>query len=101
LRTDVRAQVVIHQHAGGAEHLQALIVSIRCLPAIVDVALLAARGAHHDHRRVVVVIACADFRVHQTAGGGEDFDRLFTQQPASHVEVMDGHVAEQAARCLG
>src|SRR6218665_877875 len=95
-----RAQVVVLQHAGRSQDLEAVVVAVAGLTAAVDVALLARGGLHDDHQRVVVVELFHQGLVDHAAGLGIDLDRLFAQQETGHVEIVDRHVAEDAARML-
>ncbi len=47
--------------------------------------------------RGVDVAGRGDGRIDQAGGPGEELGRVLVQQPARHVEVVDGEVAEEAA----
>ena len=53
-----------------------------------------------DHHRGVEVAGLADGRIDPHPAGGVHLDRLAAGYEAGHVEVMDGHVAEDPARHL-
>ena len=92
-----RPQIVVQQHAGRAEDLEALVIAIDRLAAVVDMAL-PARG-----RAAGSPSACRSRRTCRwrdrpdSSPIADDLDRLLAQQPARHVEIMDHHVAEDAA----
>ena len=75
----------------------ALIVAIDGAAAVRDLAERT-RARPQGHDGGVDVGGIADRGIGQHAGGGEDLDRLLSEQPARHVEIVDHHVAEQAAR---
>ncbi len=56
------------------------------------------RGEHD--RDAVEIAGGADRRIDEDRGLGGDGVDLFAEEEAGHVEVMDGHVAENAARAL-
>ena len=61
----------------------------------------AARSAVHSslaHDSAVKhVTGAADLRIDQATRHGVDFHRILPQQPAGHVEIVNHHVAKQAA----
>ena len=93
----VRLAVVRLDHALAAQQLDPLVVAVDRGARAVDVAHLPVRAAQDDHGRVDLVQLGAQFRVDQRAGDGEDLLRLVVQHVARQVEVVDGHVAQQAA----
>jgi hypothetical protein len=50
------------------------------------------------HDRGIDIARLADRRIDQYARRCEQLDRLFGQQPTRHVEIVNHHVAEHAAR---
>mmetsp|Transcript_16506 Transcript_16506/g.49926 ORF Transcript_16506/g.49926 Transcript_16506/m.49926 type:complete len:401 (-) Transcript_16506:308-1510(-) len=95
----VGVHVVGLDHLIGAQDLDALVVAVGSLAAHVDDGLLAARVAHDDVGGVVGFRAreFGDFLVDVARAGREDFDRLRAHQVPRHVQIVDGHVLEDAA----
>ena len=90
------------QHAVGPQHLEALVVAVGGAAGGVDLAQAALPGADR-HRGRVEVAGLADGRIGQHRAGGAQPRGLVavaTENPAEHVEVVDQHVAEDAARAL-
>ena len=87
------------QHPLGAVNLDALVVAIGGAARIRDLGD-PARSGLHDHRGGVDIAGLADRLVDEGGAEREDLDRLFGQEEARHVEIMDHHVAEEAARAL-
>ncbi len=90
-------------HIAHADHT----TSGKCLdPLIIAIAAPAARTdhAHPPVRRAqdrlggVDVIDPRNVRVDQAGSAREDAHRLLSEQPSRHVEIMDYHVLEHAAR---
>ena len=85
-------------HALRAVHLDALVVAIGGAAGIGDLARSCPGGLQHHGRRVDVA-GLADRRIDQRGADRVHLDRLVAeQQEAGHVEIVDHHVAEQAAR---
>src|SRR5437667_1810563 len=93
-----RPEVVVEQHALGAEDFESLVIAVDGFAAAVDVALLARGGLQDHHHGVEVGELLHHCGVYDPAGLGIDLDRLLAEKEARHVEVMDRHVAEDAAR---
>jgi hypothetical protein len=93
------ADVLRGDRALRAQHLDALVVAVGGAARVGDGALAAGGGAQDDVHAVEVA-APADLGVDQNGGGGEHGLHLLAEQPAGHVEVVDRHVAEDAARAL-
>ena len=94
---DRRRELVVRaQQAAAAVDLDALVVAVGGAARVGDLRELAALGLQRDDGGVDVA-GLADRRVDQARGHGGDFDRLLAQQEARHVEIVDHHVAEQAA----
>src|SRR5258708_8424051 len=90
-------QVLGPQGALRPERLDALVIAIDRTPAVRDLAQRTRlRTQCHDRR--VDIARFADRRIDQHARGGKYLDRLLAQEPPRHVEIVDHHVAEQAAR---
>ncbi len=92
----VARRVVGHRHAPGAERLDALVVAVGALPAVVDHGEAAVRMTEHDHRGVDVA-GGADRLVDPDVATGENLDHLTAGDEPGHVEVVDRHVEEQPA----
>jgi hypothetical protein len=76
-----------------SERRDALIITIDSTPAVGDLTQHTRLRAQCDERRID--IACfADRRIDEHVGHGKYLDRIFVQQPAHHVEIVDHHVAE-------
>ena len=84
------------EHAGRTEGFDALVVAVTAAARVGDHAEFARGGLQHRARGIDIAEA-ADFRIDQATGGGVDLHRLLAQQPARHVQVVDGEVLEQAA----
>ena len=80
-----------------AVRLDPLIVAIGRAARIGDLRDLA-RGGLHDDDRGVDVAGLPDRLVDQRRPHRADRDRLLAEQEPGHVEIVDHHVAEQAAR---
>ena len=78
-------------------HLETLVVTVGRPARIGDLTDLAACGLE-QHRGGVDVAGLADLRVNQSRTDGIDLDRLLGEEEAGHVEVVDHHVTEDAAR---
>ena len=77
-------------------HLDALVVAIGGATRVGDDGLLAGRGFEDDADGVEIA-GIADLLVDQHRGMGADGNRFLAEQEARHVEVVDGHVAKNAA----
>lgn len=86
----------------GAQHLKALVVAIRSTSRGVDLAQAALLRADGDGRAVHVARGSDGGVGQHRAGGAEPggFVAIGAENPAEHVEVMNQHVAEDAARYL-
>ncbi|KPW49448.1 Uncharacterized protein ALO54_05727 [Pseudomonas syringae pv. philadelphi] len=93
----VRTMVLVQQHALGTGNLQALIKAIYGLTATVDVALTT-RSRAHEHHDTVVIRNRFERRIYQSITDCKNLDGLLAKQTPSHVEVVNGHVAEYAPR---
>src|SRR5215207_8781015 len=92
-------EIAVLQHSFGPENLKPLVVAVDGLPIAIDMALLAAGRPHDDHHRVEV--ACLPhIRLRQRAGHGHHLYGLLVEEKSGHVEVVNGHVAENAPRGL-
>ena len=92
--------VVAHHHLPlRTEHFDPLVVAVNGPAAVVDGAQGAVGKAQHHHRRVQVA-GLADGRVYQVAPRGIKLLDLVAGQKAGDIEVVDGHVQEDSARCL-
>src|SRR5690606_39662686 len=80
-----------------AQHFDALIISIYSLTAVVNSADRAV-GERQHHDRGVHVARLTDARIDPHGGARVDFLDLAAHQEADHVEVVDHHVHEDAAR---
>jgi hypothetical protein len=90
------------QQALSAQHFKALVVAVGGAAAGVDLAQAAFLGAN-SHRRAVHIAQGGNGRVGQHRAGGAEpggFVAIGAQNPAKHIEVMDQHVAKDAARGL-
>ena len=83
------------QHAALSEQLHALVVAIGAAARIVDVDQHPGRRPQRHHRGIDVAGA-SDRRIDQRIAEGGHRDDLAGDE-ARDVEIMDGHVAEQAA----
>ena len=92
-----RSDVAGAQQALRAMRLDALVIAVGGTTGIGDLAQPAARGSQRRHGGIHIS-GGADRRVHQARGGGVHEHRFLAQQEARHIEVVDHHVAEQAAR---
>ena len=92
----VRRLVVGGDAALGAEHLDALVVAIDGLAAVVDHAERTVGEPQRDDAGVHIA-GLADLGVDQARADGADFGDLAAGQVADHVEIVDRHVDEDAA----
>ena len=77
-------------------HLGALVIAIMRGTAVVDHAQRTVFKLHHDDCGVyvaILLIACA----RQRCAVGRDLGDLTACQIADHIEIVDGHVQEDAA----
>src|SRR4051794_20825299 len=89
-----RTAVLGLKHALLAEGFDPLVIAVAAAPAVVDVNQSAGSGPQGDHRGVDIA-NFLDTWIDQVAAHGLDLDDV-TGQITRHVEVVDGHVAEQA-----
>jgi hypothetical protein len=92
----VRERVLGRRHPARAEDLDALVVAVDRLARVVDRGQ-AAVGVLEQHDRGVDVAGLPDLRVDAHPAAGVDLDDLRAGDVPGHVEVVDGHVQEQAA----
>ena len=86
-------------HAARPEGLDPLVVAVDGLAAVVDRREDAVGVAQHDDR-CVEVTGLTDGRIDADRPGGVHHLDLAAGDEAGHVEVVDGHVAEDPARHL-
>ena len=77
-------------------HLDPLVIAIGRTARIADEALLAA-GRRQNHADGIEIAQLANLRIDQNRGNCGDRCNLFPQQETRHIEIVDGHVAEDAA----
>ena len=95
----VRPRVLRSDHATRPKRLDPLVVAVDRLAAVVDVGEGSVLVGENDHRGVD--IACfADGRINPYGTLGVHLDDLTAGYEASHVEVVDRHIVEHAARHL-
>ncbi|ABA49379.1 hypothetical protein BURPS1710b_1837 [Burkholderia pseudomallei 1710b] len=94
-----RPHVARLQHAGAAEHFEALIVAVCGAARRVDLAEPAALRADRDRGRIDVARA-GDRRVGQATARRVQRVGIVVEDPAEDVEIVDQHVLEDAARVL-
>mmetsp|Transcript_20099 Transcript_20099/g.68134 ORF Transcript_20099/g.68134 Transcript_20099/m.68134 type:complete len:286 (+) Transcript_20099:140-997(+) len=89
-------------HALGPQHLRALVVAVRRLAAHVDHGLAAVLVPDEHRCRVkgLGALELLDLLVDHAAAGGHDLERLAAHEEAGHVQVVHGHVLEDAATAL-
>ena len=92
----VRGVVLVLGTALGAEYLDALIVTVDCLAAVVDHADGAVCELEGDESGVYVA-GLTDARIDQNGTDRIDLSDLAARQEARHVEVVDHHIIEDAA----
>ena len=78
-------------------HLDALVVAVGGAARVRDGAVLAGGGGEHHARRCRNRRASPIFGSTSTEACADDGGDLFAQQEAGHVEIVDRHVAEDAA----
>ena len=92
----VRGVVLVLGTAFRAEYLNALVVTVNRLAAVVDDTDCTVCELQGNESGVYV--AClADARVYQNRTDGVDLSDLAARQEARHVEVVDHHIIEDAA----
>src|SRR5260370_35214488 len=85
------------QGALRSEGLDALVIAINRTPAVRDLAQRTRwRAQCHDRR--IDIARVADRRIDQHARRGKYLDRLLAREPPRPIEIVNHHVAEQAAR---
>ena len=98
----VGVHVVRGDHAPGPQHLGALVVPVPALAAHVHHGVDAI-GVPHDAGGGIEGLGpgqVLDGLVNVARPDGEDLDGVFAGQEAGHVEVVHGHVVEDAAAPL-
>ena len=93
----VGERVLRGRHARRAEHLDALVVAVDRLAAVVDHGQ-AAVGVHERDHRGVDVAGLGERRLDAQRAARVDLDDLAARHVAGHVEVVDRHVEEDPAR---
>src|SRR4051812_17331614 len=91
------SMVFIQHHSLRPEDFDTLVESIYRLARTVDMALFAGRRAQ-QHHHAVVIRKLLQTGVDQPATHRHHFYRLLAQQPASRIEIVNGHIAKDAAR---
>src|SRR6185312_3870214 len=92
-------QIVDADRPFGPERLDALIVAVTAAAAVAD-ERHPPRGSTQQHLRRVDIVGGSDRGVDQTGGHGVDLHDRLREQPSGDVEVVNGHVLEEAAAHL-
>src|SRR5512133_1996920 len=89
--------VVRLHHAIGTKYFYALIIAVNRLAAVVDCANGAVGKSEGDHGSIYIT-SFADTWVDHDSGRDIDLFHFAAAQIASHIEVVDRHIEEHAAR---
>ncbi|EXX90704.1 hypothetical protein BG52_12810 [Paenibacillus darwinianus] len=98
-RADLRRVRVIVRHgraALGAEYLDALVVAVNRLAAVLNDAVRAACEFQHDDRRVHIAVL-REYRIDQHAPLRVHLFNLAAGKEAGHIEIVNHHIHEKPA----
>src|SRR6266478_5264334 len=91
-----RSQIFVQQHSGRSKDFHPLIVAVDRLAAAIDMALPTRSRAHLHHDRVEIA-QLGQPGIHKSARRRHNLDRLFAEQPARHVEIVNHHITKNSA----
>src|SRR6266478_3950877 len=91
-----RSQIFVQQHSGRSKDLEPLIVAVDRFAAAVDLALPTRSRAHLHHDRVEIV-QLGQPGIYEPARRRHNLNRLFAEQPARHVEIVNHHITKNSA----
>ncbi len=89
--TSSRARVSCLEHAGAAQHFEALVVAVGGASSGVDLAE-PAFASSNGYGSGVNIARLAYGRIHQTAPGGMDTDGFILENPTEEIEIVNEHV---------